>query len=133
MTTNARGTFDVKLAPQVTDGYDENGTLGRFTIDKQLHGDLQGTSKGQMLSAGTGVKNSAGYVAIEQVSGTLNGRRGRFALMHTGAMNRGAPSLTITVVPDSGTDELAGLTGTFMINIVDGKHLYEFDYALPGT
>jgi hypothetical protein len=132
VTTKARGTFDVKLNPQVTEGYDEEGTLGRLTIDKQIHGDLEATSKGQMLTGMTSMKNSAGYVAIERVSGTLSGRKGTFVLMHTGAMNRGAPSLTITVVPDSGTGELTGIAGTFMINIVDGKHFYEFDYTLPG-
>jgi hypothetical protein len=102
-----------------------------MSIDKQFHGDIEGTSKGQMLTAMTEVKGSAGYVAIERVSGTLHGRRGSFALQHTGIMNRGAPQLSITVVPDSGTGQLAGITGKFDIKIADGKHSYEFDYTLP--
>jgi len=132
MMTHATGTFDVKLNPLT--GYDSTpgSTLGRLSIDKQFHGDLEATSKGEMLSAGTAVKNSAGYVAIERVSGTLSGRRGTFVLQHTGTMNRGAPELTITVVPDSGTDQLVGLAGGMAIVIAsDGKHSYEFDYTLP--
>jgi len=104
-----------------------------MSLEKQFHGDLVGTSKGEMLTAGTAVKNSAGYVAIERVSGTLNGRRGTFVLQHTGTMNRGAPHLNISVVPDSGTDELAGLTGQMTIKITEGKHYYEFDYAIATT
>jgi hypothetical protein len=125
---HASGTFDVKLTPQ-TDSAD--ATLGRMTIDKQFHGDLEGTSKGQMLTGMTEVKGSAGYVAIEKVSGTLKGRTGTFILQHTGTMNRGVPQLTITVVPDSGTGQLAGLAGNFSIKIADGKHSYEFEYTLP--
>lgn len=102
-----------------------------MTIDKQIHGDLEGTSKGQMLTAGTAVTGSGVYVAIEKVSGTLHGRKGTFILHHTGVMTRGAPQLTITVVPDSGTGELEGLTGRMMINIADGKHSYDFEYTLP--
>jgi hypothetical protein len=130
MTTRATGTFDVKLTPQGADDKSEAAPVGRMTIDKQFHGDLEGTSKGEMLTAMTAVKGSAGYVAIERVTGTLRGRQGTFALQHTGIMNRGAPSLTITVVPDSGTDQLAGLTGKMAIVIADGKHSYEFDYTL---
>jgi hypothetical protein len=133
MTTHAKGTFDVALAPQ-SDGIDD-GTggiaLGRMTLDKRFDGDLSGTSKGQMLTAMTAVKGSAGYVAIERVTGTLHGRAGSFVLQHTGTMNRGAPALTITVVPDSGTGALAGITGTFVMDIVDGRHFYDFAYALP--
>ncbi|MGA7413446.1 MAG: DUF3224 domain-containing protein [Bryobacteraceae bacterium] len=129
MSTNASGPFEVKLTPQPPEpGGDAN--LGRMTIDKQFHGDLEAISKGQMLTAGTGVKGSAGYVAIEKVSGALNGRSGTFALQHTGTMTRGAPQLTIIVVPDSGTDQLVGLSGKMTINIVDGKHSYEFEYSL---
>ena len=102
-----------------------------MTIDKQFHGDLEATSKGQMLTAGTGVKGSAGYVAIEKVSGVLHGRSGTFVLQHTGTMTRGTPQLTITVVPDSGTDQLVGLSGKMTIKIADGKHSYEFEYTLP--
>jgi hypothetical protein len=128
MSSHASGTFEVKLTPQ-TDSAD--ATLGRMTIDKQLHGDLEATSEGQMLTGMTEVKGSAGYVAIEKVSGTLKGRTGTFILQHTGTMNRGMPQLTITVVPDSGTGQLAGLAGNFTIKIAEGKHFYEFEYTLP--
>ena len=111
MTTRATGTFDVKVAPQESDAYSEDGTLGRMTLDKELHGDLEGTGKGQMLTAMTSLKNSAGYVAIERITGTVHGKSGTFALMHTGTMNRGVPELIIAVVPDSGTGELTGLAG----------------------
>ena len=128
MSSHATGTFEVKLTPQ-TDSVDP--TLGRMTIDKQFHGDLEGTSKGQMLTGMTEVKGSAGYVAIERVAGTLKGRNGTFILQHTGTMNRGVPELKVTVVPDSGTGQLAGLTGNFKIVITEGKHSYEFEYTLP--
>jgi hypothetical protein len=127
---HASGTFEVKLVPQ-TDDKNGDTALGRMTIDKQFHGDLEGTSKGQMLTGMTDVKGSAGYVAIEKVSGTLKGRTGTFILQHTGTMNRGVPQLTITVVPDSGTGQLAGLAGNFKVIIADGKHSYEFEYTLP--
>jgi len=104
-----------------------------MTIDKQIHGDLEATSKGQMLTAGTSVKGSAGYVAIERVSGTLHGRTGTFILQHTGTMTRGALQLSITVVPDSGTGQLTGLNGKMDIQIADGKHSYDFAYALPDS
>jgi len=130
MTTRATGTFDVKVTPQPSDDKGD-GAVGRMTLDKQFHGDLEGTSKGEMLTAMTAVKGSAGYVAIERVTGTLRGRKGTFALQHTGVMTRGTPSLTITVVPDSGTDQLAGLGGTMAIVIAaDGKHSYELVYTL---
>ncbi|MEP7344955.1 MAG: DUF3224 domain-containing protein [Gemmatimonadaceae bacterium] len=129
--THATGTFDVKVIPIASDAPAEGSALGRLSIDKQWHGDLDATSKGEMLTAGSSVKNSAGYVAVERVSGTLHGKTGTFALQHSGTMNRGAPSLIITVVPDSGTGQLAGLSGTLMINIADGKHSYDFDYTLP--
>ena len=131
--TRASGTFEVKLTPQPTDAYADGATLARLTIDKQFHGDLAGTSTGQMLTAGTVEKSSAGYVAIERVAGTLHGRRGTFVFQHSGTMNRGVPTLTLTVVPDSGTGELRGLTGSMVIKIADGKHSYEFDYTLPGS
>jgi hypothetical protein len=106
-------------------------TIGRLLLSKQFHGDLEATSEGHMLTAMTGVEGSAAYVAIERVTGTLDGRRGSFALQHTGIMNRGAPQLTITVVPDSGTDDLQGLSGTMAIDIAPGgKHSYRFDYSL---
>lgn len=130
VATHATGTFDVKLNPQATDDKAEGSALGRMSIDKAFHGDLDGASKGEMLTAGTSVKDSAGYVAIERVTGSLQGRRGTFALQHSGTMNRGKPQLSIGVVPDSGTGQLVGLSGTMTINIVDGKHFYEFDYTL---
>lgn len=132
MTHHASGTFDVKLTPQ-TNEQAEDANLGRMLIDKQFYGDLAATSKGQMLSAMTAVKGSAGYVAIEKVSGALYGRTGSFVLQHSGIMKRGAPELTITVVPDSGTDQLAGLAGKMTINIVEGKHFYAFEYTLDKT
>lgn len=130
VTTRAAGTFDVKVVPQEPDAYSAGGTLGRMTIDKVLHGDLEGTSKGQMLTAMTSIATSAGYVAVERVTGTLHGAVGTFALMHTGTMNRGAPGLVISVVPDSGTDALTGITGSFTIMRADGQHSYEFDYDI---
>jgi hypothetical protein len=126
----ATGTFEVKLNPQQLADKTADATLGRLSIDKQFHGGLEAVSKGEMLSAGTSVKGSAGYVAIEWVSGTLQGRSGAFALQHSGTMTRGAAQLSVTVVPDSGTGQLAGLAGQMTINIVDGKHFYDFDYTI---
>lgn len=127
---HATGPFEVKLVPQQDPGADP--MLGRMTIDKTFHGDLEASSKGQMLSAGTSVKGSAGYVAVEKVTGTLHGRKGSFILQHNATMDRGKPSLSITVVPDSGTDELTGIAGMMNINIApDGKHTYDFEYSLP--
>jgi hypothetical protein len=123
----------VKVTPQPSDDKTDDATLGRMTIDKQIHGDLEATSKGQMLTAGTPVKGSAGYVAIERISGTLHGRTGTFVLQHTGTMTRGALQLSITVVPDSGTGQLAGLAGKMDIQIADGKHSYDFAYILPDS
>ncbi len=128
MTKQANGTFEVKLAPQ--DDKSEDALLGRMTIDKQFHGDLDATSKGQMLTAMTAEKGSAGYVAIEKVSGILQGRKGTFVLQHSGTMNRGDQQLNITVVPASGTGELVGLTGKMTIKIEGGKHFYEFQYTI---
>jgi Protein of unknown function (DUF3224) len=133
MTSQARGAFEVKLAPLPTSDTAEGGLLGRMSIDKQFHGDLQATSKGEMLSAGTSVKGSAAYVAIERVTGTLGGRSGAFVLQHSATMNRGEPQLSITVVPDSGTGELEGLAGKMVIEIASGQHSYAFDYTLPGA
>jgi hypothetical protein len=130
-TGHATGTFEVKVTPQTSDDTSQDAMLGRMALDKQFHGDLEGASKGQMLTAGTAVKGSAGYVAIERVSGVLHGRSGTFILQHTGTMTRGALQLSITVVPDSGTDQLAGLAGTMNIIIAEGKHSYDFAYTLP--
>ncbi len=102
-----------------------------MSIDKQISGDLTASTVGQMFSAMTSTDGSAGYVALERVVGTLSGKRGAFVLQHTGTMNRGTPSLVVTVVPDSGTEELVGLEGEFKINIEEGKHTYEFTYRLP--
>jgi hypothetical protein len=129
MSKRATGTFEVKLTPQ--DDKSAEG-LGRMTIAKELHGDFEGTSTGQMLTSMTKTEGSAGYVAIERMTGTLHGRTGSFDLHHLGIMNRGTQQLTISVVPDSGTDQLTGITGTMTIKIADGKHSYEFDYNLPG-
>jgi hypothetical protein len=132
VTTQAKGTFEVKLTPQAPEeGVD--ASLGRMTIDKQFRGDLEATSKGQMLTAGTAVAGSAGYVAIERVSGTLHGRRGSFTLQHTGTMAHGDYQLSVTVVPDSGTGQLVGIAGAMKIIIEGGKHSYEFEYTLPGA
>lgn len=130
MTLHAKGTFDVKVAPVAEDKAD-GSTLGRYSLDKQYHGDLEATSKGEMLTAGTDVKGSAGYVAMERVTGTLSGLKGSFVLQHTGTMNRGTMQLSVSVVPDSGTEQLAGITGTLNIIIADGKHSYDFEYSLP--
>jgi hypothetical protein len=132
VTSHAHGTFEVKLTPQADEGGADSG-LGRMTSDKQFHGDLEGTSKGQMLSAAGSVKGSAGYVAMERFTGTLKGRTGSFILQHNGTMTRGTPQLSVTVVPDSGTGQLEGLAGTLTIKGEAGKHSYEFEYTLPET
>lgn len=125
---HATGPFDVKIAAQddkLNDG------IARMLLDKQYHGDLEATSKGQMLATGS-AKSSGVYVAIETVTGTLKGKSGSFALYHTGVMTKTAPSLSINVVPDSGTGQLTGITGKMNIAIApDGKHSYDFEYALP--
>ena len=131
MNQLAVGSFVVKVLPLSFEGQPEGSSLGRMSIDKQISGDLVATTTGQMFSAGTATPGSAGYVAIERVIGTLHGRHGSFVLQHTGTMNRGAPSLSVSVVPDSGTDELTGLVGEFVIIRSDGQHRYEFKYSLP--
>lgn len=128
----ATGEFEVKLQP--LESYAKGGQgvgLGRMSIDKSFYGDLEATSQGEMLTAMTDVEGSAGYVAIEQVDGILNGRRGTFVLQHFGLASRGENSLILEVVPDSGTGELADLTGEMRIEIESGKHHYIFDYSLP--
>lgn len=127
MSQRATGEFDVKLVPQPPDeGRDP--AIARMTIDKQFRGDLEGTSQGQMLTAMGSVEGSAGYVATERVSGILGGRKGSFVLQHQGIMDRGKPSLRVVVVPDSGTAELTGLSGTFDIILEGKKHAYAFEY-----
>jgi hypothetical protein len=128
---HASGSFEVKLAPQQPAPGIEAANLGRMTLDKHFSGDLDATSLGEMLSAGGSVQGSAGYVAMERVTGVLQGRRGSFVLQHTGTMNRGVPSLSISVVPDSGTEGLVGLSGSMQIQVEQGKHFYTFDYSLP--
>jgi len=132
MTKHASGTFEVKVNPQKPDNPEaEAANLGRMSLDKKFSGDLEATSKGEMLAAMSEVKGSAGYVAMERVSGTLGGRSGTFVLQHRGTMTRGVPQLSVTVVPDSGTGDLAGLSGSMTIKIEDGKHFYDFEYELP--
>lgn len=125
------GSFDVTVSPQGQPEVRDGVTTGRMAIDKRYHGDLEGTGVGEMLSAMTATEGSAGYVAIERVTGTLRGRSGSFVVQHSGTMARGAQALSITVVPDSGTGELAGLAGTMRIRIEERQHYYEFDYILP--
>jgi hypothetical protein len=136
MTQHVTGPFDVKITPQKPDTQIARAAnLGRLTIDKRYHGDLEAIAKGEMLAAQTETKGSAGYVALERVTGRLKGRSGSFVLQHNGTMNRGAAELTVTVVPDSGAGELRGLSGKMRIVIAaDGAHSYEFDFKLePGS
>jgi hypothetical protein len=130
MPDRATGPVEVKLSPQTAYNTDPTALLGRMSIDKQFHGDLEATSKGEMLTAGSTIQGSAGYVAVERVTGTLKGKRGSFALQHTGTMTRGKPTLAVSVVPDSGTEELEGLKGTMSIDISSGKHSYVLEYTL---
>lgn len=128
----ANGTFEVVVKPLPSDEKVEGLKVGRVALDKKFKGDLEGTSRGEMMTADTGVQGSAGYVAIERVSGTLRGRTGTFVLLHQGTMSRGGDfKLSIVVVPDSGTEQLTGLSGAMTIVISDGKHSYGFDYTLP--
>ena len=128
VTHTATGEFDVQLTPIGA----ADAAVGSMAISKTFRGDLVATGTGQMLAVGTAVKGSVGYVAMERVSGTLEGRQGSFALQHTGTMDKGSPTLSVTVVPDSATDDLAGLTGSMAIKIEGGKHFYTFEYSLPG-
>lgn len=131
MTSRATGPFEVKVAPLALSDVAAESGLGRMSLDKVFHGDLEATSMGEMLSAMGGVPGSAGYVALERVTGSLHGRRGTFALQHSGTMARGARSLNVAVVPDSGTGQLDGLAGSMEI-VIEGKaHSYVFDYSLP--
>lgn len=126
----AAGTFDVKLTPQMASPEMQTTQIGRMAIIKQFHGDLAAVSAGEMLALRTAVEGSAGYVAIERVTGALNGRKGSFMLQHSGTMNRGVSSLVLTVIPDSGTDGLTGLSGSMAIKNTDGMHTYTMDYTL---
>jgi len=128
----ASGPFDVQVAPQPLSGVAEHSGLGRLSLDKRFHGALEATSSGEMLAFRSAIAGSAGYVAMETVRGTLDGRAGTFVLQHSSTMARGAPQQSITVVPDSGTDALAGLTGRMVVAIAPGgAHSYRFDYTLP--
>jgi Protein of unknown function (DUF3224) len=131
MTMLARGTFNVNIIPQPPEDKSEGLTLGRMLIEKKFQGDLEAVGNGQMLTGMPELKGSGASVAIERVTGTLNGHTGSFILHHLGIMERGSPRLNVTVVPDSGTRELAGVAGTMTIIIADGKHSYEFAYTLP--
>lgn len=128
---HASGTFDVELEPMSSDDGGDGTSLGRMSLEKRFHGELEATSSGEMLTARTPIDDSAGYVAIERVSGSLGGRSGSFVLQHNGIMDRGAQQLTVRVVPDSGSGELAGLEGEMTIAIADGEHSYRFEYCLP--
>lgn len=128
MTHHAHGTFTVKVQP-LTPAPAEG--LGRFSIDKEIHGDLEATTKGEMFSGGDPKQGAAGYVAIEMVTGTLNGKHGSFALQQLATMDKSGPKMQVIVVPGSGTGELKGISGTFTIKIEEGKHSYELDYTLP--
>ena len=127
----ATGSFEVTLQPLSNSEVTADPMFGRLLLNKTFSGDLVATARGQMLSAMTTVKGSAGYVAIDHVTGELDGRRGSFVLQHSGAMERGMQRLSIMVVPDSGTGDLSGLSGTLSINVIDGKHFYDFIYSIP--
>jgi hypothetical protein len=131
MANHAEGTFEIKMSPQPAQDGVGDPTVGRMAIDKHFHGDLEGYGKGQMLAVGTAVDGSAGYVAMERVTGAVHGRHGSFALQHTGTMNRGAPQLSVTIVPDSGTEALSGIAGKLDIAITNGVHSYRLEYSLP--
>jgi len=128
LTHHISGLFDVKMSPQAA-AENEGASISRMLLDKHFHGDLEAISKGQMLAHMTSVKGSAGYVAIEKVTGTLHGRKGSFVLQHSGTMNRGEATLALTVVPDSGTQDLEGLSGAMTITVTEGKHYYGFEYS----
>lgn len=124
----AQGNFTVDIRP-LTPAPAEG--LGRFTINKQIRGDLEATTLGEMFTSGDPKQGAAGYVAIEVVTGTLKGRRGSFALQHFATIDGKGPQMQVIVVPGSGTGELKGIEGTFTISVEDGKHLYELEYTLP--
>lgn len=131
MSLHAEGTFEVKNSPLGTDDALNGTAVGRFGLDKQFHGDLEGTSKGEMLGAGNPATGTAGYVAIEQVTGALNGRSGSFALQHFGTMEENKFDLLVKVVPGSGSGELVGISGSMIIAVANGKHSWKLDYTLP--
>jgi hypothetical protein len=128
MANHATGTFEVKITPQ--DDKTSDVSLGRMTIEKQWQGEMQGTSTGQMLTGGDFKTGSAGYVAMEKFTGSVKGRKGTFILQHSAIMTKGKGDLTITIVSDSGTEELKGISGKLAIKIENGKHFYDLDYNL---
>ncbi|WP_018150137.1 DUF3224 domain-containing protein [Leeia oryzae] len=130
-TLHASGLFDVKLQPEPLSVAAVHTGIGRMSLDKVFHGELEAVSHGEMLAFKTHVQGSAGYVALEKVTGKLGGLTGSFVLQHSSTMDHGIPTQSITVVPDSGTDRLTGLTGAMVISITDGQHSYQFDYVLP--
>ena len=130
MTHHAHGTFTVKVQP-LTPAPAEG--LSRYSIDKEIHGPLEATSKGEMFSGGDPKQGTAGYVAIEVVTGTLNGKHGSFALQHFATMDQGGPKMQVIVVPGSGTGDLKGIAGVFTIKIENGQHSYTLDYTLPNS
>lgn len=132
MTAHAEGTFQVETKPLAPYNTSAGAGVGRFSIDKQYHGDIEGTGEGEMLSSGNPASGSAGYVAIERVTATIRGKTGSFSLQHSGTMEKGALSLSISVVPGSGTGDFAGIAGTMNITVENGKHSYLFDFSLPG-
>ena len=132
MTTRASGPFTVKMSPQPRSEGVGDPIIGRMSLAKQFSGDLEATSLGEMLAIRTDIAGSAGYVAMERVVGRLLGREGSFSLQHSGTMDRGVPRLTVTVVPDSGTGGLVGLTGKMEIHIESGEHSYTFEFVLSG-
>lgn len=131
VTRRASGTFEVTMTPVEATGRAAEASINRMFIDKEFQGELEARSIVLMLAVSTETEGSAGYVAMERVTGALGGRKGGFALQHSGTMTRGAPELSVTVVPDSGTGQLVGLAGRMAIDIVDGQHLYDFTYSLP--
>ncbi|HEY5373616.1 MAG TPA: DUF3224 domain-containing protein [Polyangiaceae bacterium] len=133
MSSTAAGTFEVTMNPEPPYDVNEGASIGRVSLKKQFSGDLEATSSAEMIGARAEVKGSAGYVAIERVVGTLAGRTGTFVLQHSGTMTRGKGELHVSVVPDSGTGELKGISGKMTIEIVDGKHLYSFQYTIESA
>ena len=125
---HAHGAFNVKVVPLSSASV---AGIAHYSLDKELHGDIEGTSKGEMMGVGDPKSGNAGYVALEVITGTLAGKHGSFVLQHSSFMEAGAPTMNIKVVPGSGTDELKGIAGTFMIRIENGQHFYDLDYTLP--
>ena len=133
MAHQVKGEFDVARTPEAPCDMGDGAVAGHFRFDKRFHGALDAASVVHMLAVGTEVSGSAGYVAIERLSGSLQGRSGTFFMQHNGIMNRGVPTLALGVVPDSATGELEGLSGSMAIDIVEGRHYYTFDYAFADS